>query len=205
MLLYTDMLSEDQYYHFDNCELLRIVPDNFCVAMKPRKTISKGYFECPCCGGIAGFLRLNKNKVFNLEKHSKMQITYIKKTDTLYIRTEEGFWKIFKRDLNGYVLYHYNDFHRKKEFGEMMHGRFHHQRDVEQTLDIMSILQYIRKHDEAMRIIATDYRKLPRRTQQERYYYNQAAKKHKGREIKRIYQLFAEIEHGTDMKQLSIC
>ena len=59
-------------------------------------------------------------------------------------------------------------------FGNTKH---HRQSDVKQFTSPNSIIQYIIKHDEAKKIIAIDYRNLPRNTKKEKKYYEIARKR----------------------------
>ena len=84
-------------------------------------------------------------------------------SDTLFIRTEFGFWKIYQMD-RGFVLYHCSKYDRTKTFEALMHDVFHRQCDVLAYESLFKLINYIVEHDRAKRIILEDYKKLPQRT-----------------------------------------
>ena len=63
----------------------------------------------------------------------RMSLDYVEKTDTLYVRTDTGCWKIFSRrgeDL--YLLYHRNTYGRSMTPEQVIQGAYHRQGDVKQ-------------------------------------------------------------------------
>ena len=55
-----------------------------------------------------------------------------------------------------------------------MDSVFHCQRDVLETDSVLSLVNYVIKHDKAKKIMQEDYRNLPRRTKKQKRYYEQA-------------------------------
>lgn len=134
-----------------------------------------------------------------------MDVSYDKKTDTLFIRTETGFWKTFWKDDIGLLLYHLNCFDKSKSTEQLSHAAFHRQGDVPPTESLEKILTYIENHDLAKQIIADDYRKLPQRTRKQRKYYRQAESRNRRQQINRVFAIFADLEKGNNLARYACC
>ena len=136
-----------------------------------------------------------------------MQITYKKEVDTMYIRTNIGFWKIYlKKEIGKYLLYHRNKYFSDMEFKQAAAGEFHRQTDEKPTESLAALIDYIGAHDRAKVTIQEDYRKLPQQTKKQKKYYKAAEKKAKAKEHERIDELFAMIENSrTEMRSYSFC
>ena len=106
-----------------------------------------------------------------------------------------------------YRLYHLNTFDGSLPTEQMMHGRYHQQKDVKLSASPNSILHYIVKHDEAMKIIEVDYRKLPQNTRKEKKYYEKARNREGRRKKRQLYNLLDCISRGETpaYKWVSIC
>ena len=134
-----------------------------------------------------------------------MDVSYNKKTDILYIRTEIGLWKTFWRGNIGLVLYHLNRFDKNKSTEQLSHAAFHRQGDVPPTAALEKILAYIENHDRAKQIIADDYRKLPQRTKKQRKYYRQAESRNRRQQINRVFAILTDLEKGNDLARYACC
>lgn len=82
---------------------------------------------------------------------------------------------------------------------------YHRQRDMHEAGSIMRMLRYIQGHDEFRQFGPADYRQMPRRTRQQRYYYNSAKRLQEKRTARRLDSLFLMIEKKEGIKQLSMC
>ena len=60
-------------------------------------------------------------------------------------------------------------------------------------------VNYILDHDNAKKIMATDYRNLPKQTKKQKKYYNQAKKRERKKSTRRVLELFDKIEHEPYM------
>lgn len=76
----------------------------------------------------------------------------------------------------------------------MRYGAYHRQRDVSPTESLAKIVQYIAKYEKAKPVMIENYRELPKRTQKQKKYYRQAKNKAKRRELRRLDDLFSQIE-----------
>ena len=106
-----------------------------------------------------------------------------------------------------YRLYHLNRFDPTLTTEQMMHGKYHHQVDVKLSTSPNSIIPYIIKHDEAKKIIADDYRKLPQNTRKEKKYYEIARKRDHRQKRRQLYNLLDCISRGETPanKWVAIC
>ena len=166
------------------------------------KGLKSGYCGCKYCSGLKGYKRLSAK----IEKKNNLKIMYDGKTDTLYITTEIGAWKIFKVEKLGLLLYHRNFYLGNEDLTQLINSKYHRQKDVGITKTLDQIVNYIRKHDTAKMLInAGEIKRLPKSTKKERKYYRAAIakdlrRKHKSY-IDRIDSLFGLIENGEILKQ----
>lgn len=166
--------------------------------MKSRDKISKRYRECKCCAGLKGGIHTHRRAIRRWSEKNNMVFTYHKASDTLYIETEMGFWKLFlKPELGMYLLYHRNTYTQGMKFSVAKNGEFHRQGDVRATDSLESIVEYIIAHERAKKIIAVDYRKLPQQSRKQKMYYRAAERRDRRKQMQRMDMLFAMIE-GKD-------
>lgn len=191
--------KKHRIYHRLGCMYAkRMKPDNK-TEMSAEQARRHHYRECKYCAGLAGDVKVHKDSLSKWERKHKMQFTYQKSTDTFYIQTEVGFWKIFvKEDFGKYLLYHRNTFSKEMNFRQAINGDFHRQKDVVPTESMEKIVEYIIAHDRAKLIIMDDYRKLPKTTRRQKKYYKAAERKAKKRELYRVNFLFAELEASRE-------
>ena len=194
-------------YHRCGCIYARrIKPDNR-KEMSVEKALRKHYQECKFCSGLSGDIRVHKKAFETWSRKKKMNFTYREDTDTLYIQTEIGFWKLFlKEELGEYVLYHRNTYSKDMDFNEAIHGEFHRQFDVKATESMEKIVDYIIAHDRAKIIIMDDYRKLPKSTKRQKQYYKMAERKNRRNVARRLDAIFASLEQSqVGIKEYSFC
>lgn len=186
--------KKKRIYHKYGCIYTkRIKADNW-LQLDKELAESRHYRECKYCAGLAGDVKVHKGKFKRLSASKKAYFTYKKDTDTLYIQTDVGFWKIYTQKNSGkYILFHRNTYQHNINFNTANWGAFHRQADVEQTDSLDKIVDYIVRHDKAKIIIQDDYRKLPRRTKKQRKYFKSAERKAKRKEMQRLDYLFAAI------------
>ena len=152
------------------------------------QAVHMGYRPCKYCSTTRAYYRINQSYMKQMTRRYGVQFTMAYDTDTLYIRTDVGFWKIYTK-------------------AEMTHGKYHHQVDVKLSTSPNSIIQYIIKHDEAKKIIADDYRKLPQNTRKEKKYYEIARKRDHRQKRRQLYNLLDCISRGETPanKWVAIC
>ena len=199
--------GKKRIYHRHGCIYAgRIKPGN-------RMEISIGqaqehhYHECKYCVGLRGDVRVHKTAFAAWSQKRKVNFYYHKGSDTLYIRTEIGCWKIFlKEELGKYLLYHRNTYSAEMKLGEVIYGDFHRQSDVKATDSMEKLVDYIVAHDRAKITIMEDYRKLPKRTKKQKKYYRAAERRDKRNAAKRLDDIFAALEQSqAGMKRYSFC
>lgn len=193
-------------YHKGGCIYAgRISPLNRKVRDIETVERKQKYCACKYCGGIAGELKVNKKPIARMEKNSGIKVHFDNFTETIYVQTEIGFWKMFyKNELGQYLLYHRNTYDENYSLGRLMHGDYHRQGDVKPADSITPLLNYIVSHDKAKKIIADDYRKLPKQTKKQKKYFNIAKRKAHRQEIRRVDFLFAMIENERKEKELAV-
>lgn len=195
-------------YHQFGCKYAeRIKPQNTMHISLKRAQVY-GYRKCKCCSRLGGDIRSNNN-ISAWERTYHVNIDYVKQSNTLYVRTDIGCWKIFfDRKDEKYVLYHRNTYDPELTLEEAIQGEYHRQTDVKQSDCLEGFIHYISAHDKAKKIILDDYRKLPRNTKKQRKYYKQAENKMKrqnSRESRlRMERLFEDIESKQpELKKLA--
>lgn len=171
--------STAKVYHQRGCWHIKRIKNQHRMHLTNKAALKYGYRPCKCCGNLKGTIRSLSVSLESLEKDRNLKLEYDSITDTLYIRTETGFWKIYWKERAGLLLYHLNNYETEKTMEELKSGDFHRQRDVYETEYLQNILTYIEKHDRAKKIIADDYRNLPKKTKKERMYYRKAERREK--------------------------
>lgn len=197
-------------YHRQDCMYVkRMKPQNRMIL--PRKQAEEhGCRCCSYCGGLQGEMR-QSGQIQAWKRDYQVSLDYVKKTDTLYVRTDMGCWKIFcERGGNRYLLWHRNTYDSSMLLEQAVRGAYHRQGDVKPAESLAKLIRYIADHDKAKRIIMDDYRKLPRATKRQKKYYRQAEKRarrwQQGTIGKRMEELFQEIEaKDPEMKKLAFC
>lgn len=199
--------KKNKIYHRCGCMYARrIKPDNR-KEMRIEKAEREHYHACKYCAGLYGDVKAHKAAFIAWSKKKKVQFHYHRSSDTLYIQTEIGFWKVFlKEELGAYLLYHRNTYSSQMSFDEAICGDFHRQSDVKATASMERLVEYITAHDRAKVIIMDDYRKLPKRTKQQRKYYKAAERKDQKQAMRRLDSIFAALEQEQkEIKRYSFC
>ena len=175
--------------------------------MSLEKAKKKHYHECKYCAGLHGDIRVHKNAISTWTEKKGVNFTYHNGTDTLYIQTAVGFWKVFLKDeIDEYLLYHRNKYNTGMNFQEAIHGDFHRQSDVKATESMEKIVDYIVAHDRAKITIMDDYRKLPRSTKQQKKYYKAAERRDRRNAMRRLDMIFESLEKSqSGLRQVSYC
>lgn len=194
-------------YHRCGCIYARrIHPDNR-KEMSIEQADGEHYKPCKYCAGLQGDVRVHKQAFNTWSQKKKMKFSYCKNTDTLYIQTDIGFWKLYMKDKSGkYLLYHRNIYVAGMDFNKAIYGDFHRQVDVKATESIEKVVDYIAAHDRAKLTIMDDYRKLPRNTKKQRHYYKIAERKNRRKSMRRLETIFATLEQAqAGLQQYSFC
>lgn len=199
--------GKKRIYHRCGCMYARRIKADHRLEKSGDKVKRRHYRECKFCAGLQGDVNVHKNAFDTWSKKENMTFTYRKETDTLYIRTEVGFWKVFvKKELNQYLLYHRNAYSSGMDWRQAANGTFHRQSDVPATESLGKIVGYVAAHDRAKVTIMDDYRKLPRQTKRQKKYYRAAEKREKRNAGKRLDSLFVALENSDpDMRKYSFC
>ena len=186
--------SKMKTYHRSGClyEMRMKTRNRYSVSEEQARDL--GYRPCKCCWTLKGALRALHMTLPGLGHQKNMELTYRDSTDTLFMRTANGFWKTYWKEDAGFFLYHLNDFDPFLPTEQMMDGRYHRQRDVKPTRSIVNVLNYVRDHDKAKEIMETGYRNLPQNTKRQRKYYKQAQWRQRRQEIRRVDALFEMLD-----------
>lgn len=192
-------------YHKVNCIYAKRIKFENRMDMNPTTAENRHFCECKYCGGLKGDVRTSKKQIQSWEERSKITLSYQSKTDTLYIQTAIGFWKIFrKEEIGKYILYHRNIYSKEMSFAEAAHGDYHRQCDVKATESMASLIEYIIAHDKAKVVILENYHKLPKQSKKQKKYYKQAERRVKRQEVRRVDSLFAMLERENPKLQKAI-
>lgn len=94
-------------YHRCGCIYARRIKTSNRMEMSTEQEQKRNYKECKYCSGLQGDIRIHNIAFATWSSKKNMIFTYRKETNTLYIQTEIGFWKVFiKQELGKYLLYH---------------------------------------------------------------------------------------------------
>lgn len=137
-------------------------------------------------------------------KKNQIQIEY-DGTD-LYILTDLAAWKIaYGYHFNWFKLLHSPFSEEKLTMEQAKRAHYHVQTDVPRGQSPYKHLQYIFKHDTAKKIEEVNYKKLPQKTKREKKYYRQAKERQRRKSVKRVLDIFAQLEETDGLKKYSIC
>lgn len=199
--------KKQRIYHRCGCIYARRIKLSNRKELSIEAAERKHYHACKYCAGLRGDVNVHKTAFAVLAKKKNMNFTYCKESDTLYIQTEIGFWKLFMREESGeYLLYHRNTYSAGMDFKEAVYGAFHRQSDVKATRSMEKIVDYIIAHDRAKITIMDDYRKLPRSSKKQKKYYKAAERRDRRNAMRRLDFIFAALEQSqAGIKQYSFC
>ena len=187
--------KKGRVYHKINCIYAKRIKFENRIEMSPKQAENRKFCECKYCAGLKGDIRTHKKQIKNWEEKQKMTLTYHENSNTLYVQTEIGCWKIFRKAENGkYVLYHRNIYDKNMPTEEIFNGDYHRQKDMNTTESIDKIIHYIAAHDKANAIIMDDYHKLPQQSKKQKKYYRQAKRRVKAQSYRRLDSIFAMLE-----------
>lgn len=209
MLVVASRKSDKNHRIYHRCGCVyawRIKADNR-KEMSIEKAERKHYQPCMYCSGFRGDVKVHKKAFETWSRKKNMKFIYHDDTDTLYIQTEIGFWKLFmKEELGEYLLYHRNTYSVGMDFNEARCGDFHRQSDVKPTESMEKIVDYIIAHDRAKITIMDDYRKLPRSTKRQKQYYKAAERRERKNAMRRLDSIFSSLEQSqAGIKRYSFC
>ena len=189
--------EEHRIYHRYGCIYARRIKPYNRKEMSAEQAERKNYHRCKYCSGLRGDVNVHKAAFSTWSKKKDMSFTYSPESDTLYIQTKIGFWKVLAKEAVGeYLLYHRNTYSDGMSFNEAIHGDFHRQGDVKATESMEKLVEYIAAHDRAKIIIMDDYRKLPKATKKQKKYYKAAERREKRNAMKRVDMLLASLEQS---------
>ena len=185
--------SSQLIYHEDDCPYAKRIIGKYRRQKSEKRLRELGYRQCSYCGGLHGFF------LKYIPGPNDPIASYDRKDKALCFRTDVGFWKVLEQGEHPtYRLWHLNkrDFEPNVDSKVLMRRGFHRQVDVQSTTHMGKIIQYIRDHDRAKKIMNDDWRKLPKATSKQRKYYKQAKKRARRNENRRIDELFKKLEKG---------
>lgn len=196
-------------YHQPECKYAKRIKSQNAMYISSKRAQVHGYRKCKYCCRFVGDIEFNSD-IPAWERIYHVNVDYIKQSNTLYVRTEIGCWKIFfDKKLEKYMLYHRNTYNPEMILEQAVKGGYHRQNDVKPAENLDGLIRYVSAHDKAKKIILDDYRKLPRNTKKQRKYYKQAENKVKRQNSRKarssMERLFGIIESAQpELKQLAI-
>lgn len=192
--------SKIKVYHKPYCPYAKRMDKKYRRNVIMDYALSKGYRACSCCYGIHGtYLELKIFPMAYPEELKNMKLSYDFKWKTICFRTKNEFWKVGWNDYeNGYKLFHLNSdcYDERLTDQELMKGKFHRQKDVKSTSRLGNLIIYMDRHNKAKEIMEDDWRKLPKNTKEQKHYYKQAKKRERKRSIRRVNEIFEELERS---------
>ena len=84
-------------YHRPECIYAKRIKGKYRKELSIDAAEKRHYHECKYCSGLRGDARAHKEAFDIWAAKNHMQFVYRKENDTLYIQTEIGFWKIFRK------------------------------------------------------------------------------------------------------------
>lgn len=145
---------------------------------------------------LADYPHQYRKYVFQIEQYAKanhIQTEY--DGSDLYVLTDIAVWKIaYGYRYDCFKLLHCPFNGKALTMEEARTAHYHVQADVPRNQSPYKHLQYIAKHDEAKKIEQIDYKNLPQRTKKQKKYYRQAENRAKRKSVRRVWDLFAELE-----------
>lgn len=114
--------------------------------------------------------------------------------NTLYIITDVAAWKIvYNHHKKNYKLYHSPFGGKKITIKDAKKARYHIQYDCSKGTPYVFV-RYVVEHDNAKVIEEDNFRKLPQKTKKQKKYYKQAEKRAIKKSIKRVNNIFKELD-----------
>ena len=190
------LISKQRVYHKDGCPYVNKISKRFKKMVDIDKAEYKRYRPCKYCVGLRGWDRIFHKRPYRRDKEKGITCWYDDRTGYIFLKTKVGFWKVYwKESIQRFLLFHRNgELDPEKSNRDLMRSRFHRQGDVSPTPDFDSLVNYISSHDKNKAIAEIDYRKLPRKTKQQKKIYKHYAKKAKRDYHKRMNALFNSIK-----------
>jgi len=199
--------KKHRIYHRCGCMYARRIKTDNRKEMSSEVVERKHYHTCKYCSGLQGDVNVHKEAFDTWMRKKHVNFKYHKASDTLYIWSEIGFWKVFvQKESKKYLLHHRNTYTAGMDFEEAIRGDFHRQFDVKATESMEKLVEYIVAHDRAKVIIMDDYRKLPKNTKKQKKYYKAAERREQRNSIQRLDSIFIALEQSqAGIKQYSFC
>lgn len=191
--------------HKPNCPHAKhILPRNRIRSDIEIKYVDPQYL-CSLCTGLRGDFRTRKEEIRGWEDKYRMKIRYDTCSDTCFISTLHGFWKIYEHPATGeYLLYHRNYYDSEIPYDKAVHGSFHRQKDVKATDSLGKLVAYIAAHDRSKGIIKEDYRNLPKTSHKQKKYYKQAKNRIRREKVRKVEKIFSMLEQ-QEQRRNQIC
>lgn len=123
----------------------------------------------------------------------------------LYVLTDMAAWKMaYVNHYDWFKLLHCPFDGRTLTMEEAKMAHYHVQADVSGKQSPYKHIQYIVKHDEAKKIERVDYKNLPQKTKKQKKYYRQAENRAKRNSVRRVLDLFAELEAKKEFARAAL-
>lgn len=189
-----------RFYHREDCLFVQQIPPEDRLQLPEKEAVRMGY--CPCGCLKTDFSVSSYQEIPELPELRGLSYDIDKPNNTIYVRTSCGFWKMHRNKDCLWTLYHRDEFDSSLTLEELKQGHFHPQTDTEKQQNPGVHAKYIRKHDIAKKIIAENYRELPKKTKRQRQYYKSAKRKSQMQEQERLDHLFELLESDVDNRDM---
>ena len=188
-ILYMSTASK-RIVHEETCPCVRNISLDHLAQILEYQVEQGKYHRCKCCSSLGFTLHgLEKNIAVWKEKyHARLD----RKGNILYVRTQDGCWRLqYHPESKKFVLMHKNSWTSEQTMQEVIGGSYHLQCDVKPTGHLMSILEYVVRHDQAKANSQGDYRKLHQDSRKQKKYYRKAEAKEKRKAAFRVDDLLS--------------
>lgn len=125
-------------YHRPDCVYVKRMKPQNRMSLSRKQAVEQGCRCCRYCGGLRGEMR-ETAQILAWQRDYRVSLDYVKKTDTLYVRTRIGCWKIFcQRDGALYLLFHRNTYSNSMPLEQAIQGDYHRQGDAKAGILLMT-------------------------------------------------------------------
>lgn len=178
-ILYMSTASFNHIVHEETCPCVRNISVDHLAQILEYQIEQGQYHRCKCCSSLGFTLhKLEKGIAVWKEKyHTRLD----RKGNAIYIRTQSGCWRLqYHPEMKKFVLMHKNSWTPAQTMKEIVSGSYHLQYDVKPTGYLMSILEYVVKHDQARANAQEDYHKLNQDSRKQKNIMNRLKEKKRG-------------------------
>ena len=121
--------KKHRIYHRYGCKYASRIKYDNRLEMSYEQASKKHYKACKCCSGFKGLLNVYRKSFEEFAVKNNISFTYNEEQNSLFVKTEMGFWKIYNpldySYSRSYILYHRNSFSPNMTVEQGIKGAFH--------------------------------------------------------------------------------